>query len=87
MKDYPMSREEAIRYIENIIPYVGENTKESLNIAIKTLKQESKEDKTREEAVALAFYFGRACGLAERYDAMDKIMEEIRKIVKDAGGK
>jgi PHP family Zn ribbon phosphoesterase len=38
-----MSKEEdAIKHIENIMPYVGENIKESLNMAIKSLKQEIK---------------------------------------------
>ena len=35
-----MTREEAIKCIENIVPYVEENIKESLNMAIKALKQE-----------------------------------------------
>jgi hypothetical protein len=34
-----MTREEAVKHIENIIPYVGENTKESLKMAIKALEQ------------------------------------------------
>jgi len=35
-----MKNEEAIKHIENIIPYVGENVKESLNMAIKVLEQQ-----------------------------------------------
>lgn len=82
-----MTREEAICCLHNPEDEDCYTVKEleAYNMAIKALKQESEEDKTREEAVALAFHFGRACGLAERYDAMDKIIEEIRKIVKDAG--
>jgi Zn finger protein HypA/HybF involved in hydrogenase expression len=34
-----MIKEEAIRHIENIKPYVGKNIKDALNIAIKTLEQ------------------------------------------------
>lgn len=33
-------REEAIKHIENIIPYVGTNIKDALNMAIKALEQE-----------------------------------------------
>ena len=42
-------REEAIKHIENIIPYVGKNLKESLNMAVKVLKQESILDEIRLE--------------------------------------
>ena len=34
-----MTKEEAIRYIENIKPYVGRNIEDALNIAIKVLEQ------------------------------------------------
>jgi rubrerythrin len=37
-----MTREEAIRYLLNILPFVGINIKEALKMAIKALKQEPK---------------------------------------------
>lgn len=40
-----MTTEGAIKHIENIIPYVGENVKESLNMAIKALEQADVLDK------------------------------------------
>ena len=46
-----MTREEAIKHIENIIPYVGENVKESFNMAIKALEQEPCEDAVSRKAV------------------------------------
>lgn len=46
-----MTREEAIRHVENIKPYVGRNIKDALDVAIKALEQEHCEDAVSRQAV------------------------------------
>ena len=46
-----MTREEATRYLLNILPFVGTNIKEALEMAIKALEQESSGDLISRQAV------------------------------------
>jgi hypothetical protein len=63
-----MTREEStIQALRNHI--------ESLEETIRALKKESCED------TAKAFQFGLALGFGEKYDEMDKVMEEVKKAV------
>ena len=48
-----MAKEEAIKHIENIKPYVGKNIEDALDMAIKALEQEPILDKIRAEIVDL----------------------------------
>lgn len=83
-QDITREKEEAIRYIRSIIPYVGQNIKKSLEMAIKVLEQESKIDmldKIRAEIEELKpnnpnfkGYFEQNVALNNALDIIDKYM-------------
>ena len=60
-------------------------TRESLQTCMDFKQHEEPQDDT---SITTAFLFGMALGLAKKYDEMDKLMEEIKKVItpKSNGG-
>ena len=64
-----MTREEAIRHIESINPYVGRNIKEAFDMAIKALEQQSVLDKIKAD---IEEYKSRQLALAIDIEKLEK---------------
>lgn len=81
-----MTREEAIARIKDhkIIHKIYEGDprtfyiSKALDMAIESLEQESQ---SKSEDIAKAFQLGLAIGFGERYDELDRVIDEIKKVI------
>ena len=84
--DKEMTREEAkefLIFISNMlgntgIEYLTEKDGEKMRNAIESLEQEPQ---SKSEDIAKAFQIGLAIGFGERYDELDRVIDELKKII------
>jgi len=84
--DKDMTREEAkefLIFISNMlgntgIEYLTEKDGEKMRNAIESLEQESQ---SKSEDIAKAFQMGLAIGFGERHDELDRVIDEIKKVI------